>query len=363
MIPAAIFILAFLVSGLLTPVTVLLAEALGAWDLPSERKPHQRPITRLGGLAVFGGTLTALILVVPWEGGLKGLLCGAVSVYLLGFWEDVREIPAGVRLVCQFAAAIIALYWGMAVPTDSGIFSGAGLLANAAAVVWLVGITNALNMIDGIDGLAVTLGWVCAGLFAMLAAGTGFGPAPALAAALAGACLGFLPYNWNGALAFLGDSGAYFIGFILAGLGLMSLQGQGDASSAAVVAGLILGVPALDMIWTYFSRMRRGVGKTLKELLEYSGQDHIHHKLVRGGLSVPSTVFFLALLTGALGGGGFLIIDGPAGFWLALVWGGLLLGATVWVLESKGTQPFSGGGGSSSDRESMESSRSENSRD
>jgi UDP-GlcNAc:undecaprenyl-phosphate GlcNAc-1-phosphate transferase len=187
-------------------------------------------------------------------------------------------------------------------------------------VIWLVGIVNAFNFMDGIDGLASTMGAVCALLFLGIGWKSNQYPLSFISAALAGACFGFLRMNWRPAKVFLGDSGSTFIGFIL---GCLALYGSWATDNPAVSLStpvLILGIPIFDIIYTTVSRVRNGSVRSVKEWLEYAGKDHFHHRLMKLGMSVEQTVGFIVVLNICLGLGAWNIrhTASTAGTWLLL---------------------------------------------
>ncbi len=275
------FLLAGLLSLALTPLTILLARRLGVLDVPGPRSMHQRPVPRLGGAAVFAAASAAAALYGPRDLASLSLGASGALVYALGAWDDARPLSPGLRLAVQAAAAALAVGGGLR-PAWPGGLPGALL-----AWLWLIGMANAYNFLDGIDGLAAGLG---------VAGGLALGGPAGLA--LAGACAGFLPYNWRPARVFLGDGGATFLGFWLGGLGLLAVRG-GPASWPPVL--LVFVLPLADMAWTTARRRRAGLIDGVGSWLAYAGKDHVHHVLVERGLSVPQAAALLILASAALG--------------------------------------------------------------
>ncbi len=259
-------------------------------DLPSPRKIHEQPTPRLGGLAVAAATLAATFAFGALEPGHQAVALGAAAVYAAGAWEDWRGLSAWARLATHLGAAAFVCGCGVRLfgEPESAVLPASAFLGST---LWLAGSANTFNMIDGIDGLAASLGAVSAFLLMPLLGW--MDPVPA--AALAGACLGFLPYNWSRARCFLGDGGATFIGFWLAGLALLASR----RSPAA--AGAMLAIPWLDLAYTTISRVRRGDIRTMREWILFAGKDHLHHKLLERGFSPPGAVAALAAAQAALG--------------------------------------------------------------
>lgn len=301
-----LLLIAFFFSSLLAPLAIRLSERLKAYDLPDPRKMHSSPMPRLGGLAVYGAVALALLRNSVWNKELAALLGGGTVIYLMGVWEDARGLSAEARLLGQSAASAIVIWGGISL-TFVPDAAGGRFWEWALTAFWLIGITNALNFLDGIDGLASGMGVVCALLFILIAWPERQGHLVYAASALAGACLGFIPYNWSPAKVFLGDAGATFIGFMLAGLAVMGTWASHDPLVALTTPLLILAVPVFDTIYITLSRARRGVVRTFHEWLEYSAKDHFHHRLMKLGLTAPEAVGFILLVNLCLGLGALVI--------------------------------------------------------
>lgn len=295
-----LFLIALLIALVLAPLASVLAWRIGAVDMPSERKVHTEPIPRVGGVAVYAAFILTVLRNQQLNAQVWGIMLGGTVIFVLGFVDDWKQLSARTRLFWQVAASVIVVLFGLHM--SFALYLPGGLwLSCVLSVVWLVGITNAFNFMDGIDGLASSMGAVCALLFLGLGWNSSQYPLSFMSAALAGACVGFLRINWRPARAFLGDSGSTFIGFIL---GCLALYG-GWATNNPVVALstplLILGIPIFDLIYTTVSRVRNGQITNLREWLEYTGKDHFHHRLMKLGLGVRGTVAFILLLNVCLG--------------------------------------------------------------
>lgn len=299
-------LISFFVSTLLIPVSIVLALKYHVLDVPSERKVHKVITPRLGGLAVYGATVLTLLRNDQWSTPLAALALAGSVIFLMGAWEDARGLSATVRLFGQLAASLIAISGGVCVHFLPEV-PGKGFLEAALTAFWLIGITNAINFLDGIDGLAAGMGALCSALFLSIAWP---GKQRFLAwgsSALAGACLGFLPYNWTPARVFLGDGGATFIGFMLAGFAVIGTYSDQYRLVALATPLLVLGIPIFDMIYTTLSRVRRGAVRTVKEWIEFTGRDHFHHRLMKLGLSAPGAVQFILLTNLCIGLGALVI--------------------------------------------------------
>jgi UDP-GlcNAc:undecaprenyl-phosphate GlcNAc-1-phosphate transferase len=288
-----IFLTAMLVAVWGTPVARRVAPRLGFIDLPSARRVHQRPIPRLGGAAMY---LAALVALLVFGERFKiyqavGILLGATLVSFFGLWDDRRSLSPAVKLMGQLGAAAILLLTDVRI----GIFPYQWLNL-AATLLWVLGMTNAMNLLDNMDGLSGGVGAVASAVFLLLAAMNGQYLVGALSAALLGACLGFLVYNLNPASIFMGDAGALFLGFMLAAVGVKLRFPDNVDIVTWMVPVLILGVPIFDTALVVVSRLLRGLNP-----LTTPGKDHTSHRLVSIGFTQREAVMILYLAGGALG--------------------------------------------------------------
>ena len=223
-------LLAIVVSGvlslLLTPIVKVFSVKIGAVDVPKDgRRMHDHPIPRLGGLAIFLAFMVSVLIFVPLDTAKKGMLLGAVIIVILGIFDDIHALSAKLKFLVQLVAALVATLMGnrIEVLTNPNIFSDnpiweLGWLSFPVTVIWIVAITNAVNLIDGLDGLACgvsTISSLTMLVIALLVSNTNVAT---VMAALVGACIGFLPYNFNPAKIFMGDTGSLFLGSLVASL-------------------------------------------------------------------------------------------------------------------------------------------------
>ncbi|MGE5659399.1 MAG: glycosyltransferase family 4 protein [Actinomycetota bacterium] len=291
-----------------TPVVKTLGLKSGYLDRPGERKVHQRPMVRLGGVSIFLGTLIAL-LIVWWSGGfidasgqslnrhdeyeIWGVTLGGLAFFLIGLADDLFSLSPLMRLLMQISVASLVWIAGvriefLTIPTQ-GLVS-IDILSLPVTVIWLVGMANAINWIDGLDGLAAGVSGISAVVMLIVSLFMHQPAAALIAAALAGGALGFLRYNFNPAQIFMGDGGAYFMGFTLAGVGVIGLV-KTTAITSVLLPYLILAVPILDMSAVIVDRLRRGKSPFLGD------KCHLHHRLLDAGLSQRLTVLFIYSLT------------------------------------------------------------------
>lgn len=276
-----------------TPLARRIAPRLGLVDQPSARKIHQRPMPRMGGAAiVLASIATLLVFQDRFEfQQLIGIVFGGAFVSLLGTWDDRWGMPPPIKLLGQFFAAGILILTGVTVQ-----LLPIPWLNMALTALWVVGITNAFNLLDNMDGLSSGVGLISAAFFTLLAALSRQSYVSALAAAVLGASLGFLIYNFNPASIFMGDSGSLFLGFVLAAIGI-KLRFPDNVNFVTWMAPvLVLGVPLFDTALVVVSRLRRGLNP-----LTTPGKDHTSHRLVAAGFTAREAVMIHYLAAGAFG--------------------------------------------------------------
>lgn len=299
-------VLAIVVAGvlslILTPIVKAFSFKIGAVDVPKDaRRMHDHPIPRLGGLAIFLAFLVAVLIFVPLDQAKQGMLLGAVIIVILGIFDDIHALPAKLKFVVQIAAALVATLMGnrIEVLTNPNVFSDnpvweLGWLSIPVTVIWIVAITNAVNLIDGLDGLACGVSTISSLTMLVIALLVSNMNVAMVMAALVGACIGFLPYNFNPAKIFMGDTGATFLGFIMA---TMSVQGMFKMYNliSFVVPFLILGLPIFDVCFAVIRRVSKGQSPMTPD------RSHVHHKLIDMGMSQKQAVGTLYVITAILG--------------------------------------------------------------
>ena len=296
---------ALVVSFLMTPVVKTFAYKVGAVDVPKDaRRMHKVPIPRLGGLAIFIGFMVSVLILGGVRGGngqMQSILLGSVIIVVLGVVDDIMALPAMLKFVVQIAAALIPALNGVVIQAFSNpnIFSDSlywvlGPLSVPFTVLWIVAITNAVNLIDGLDGLANGVSAISATTMLVIALLASEAQVAIVMAALVGACVGFMPYNLNPAKMFMGDTGATFLGYILA---TMSIQGlfKFYAVISFAVPFLILGLPIFDTAFAFIRRIAHGQSPM------HADRGHIHHRLIDMGLSQKQAVATLYVISAILG--------------------------------------------------------------
>lgn len=298
-----ILLASVLLAFLATPLTRILARRLGMIDQPGLRKAHRLPVPLLGGLAVYVALALAFILFGnrDWLAEGLGILGGATLLFLTGLWDDRYGMSARLKLAAQFVAAFGLVAAGVQVN-----LLGNGWLNTLLTVGWVVSLTNAVNLMDNMDGLAAGISAVAAIFFFVLAASEGQGLVASLAAALFGSALGFLFYNFAPAMSFMGDAGAFPLGFLLGVIGIKIKFIHFPLASTWMVPIVVLGVLIFDTSLVVFSRLRR------HRPIFQGGSDHTSHRLVQLGISPPRAVLTLYVAAAALGALAFYLTRAPA---------------------------------------------------
>ena len=293
--------LAAIVAFSLIPPLQWLAQRVGLLDEPDERKQHKGATPLVGGIAIYLGFLATVLIYGYYSdsSAVRAVMIALVPLVVVGVLDDRKSLPATIKLLAQLAAVAIVITGGIRLTFMRQVWWG-DLLEILITAVWLIGLTNAFNFLDGIDGLSTCLTIVAAAAFGLVAVQTNQPFFLLLVAALGGACLGFLPYNFRRAPAavFLGDAGATLLGFSLASIAIVGeWGGPGAATLDVVVPLLILGVPIFDTTFITVTRIVDGRIRTFREWLEYTGRDHIHHRLLNLGLNRYDTVGFLCVIS------------------------------------------------------------------
>jgi UDP-GlcNAc:undecaprenyl-phosphate GlcNAc-1-phosphate transferase len=334
------------------PLVRSAATRFGVTDAPSARKMHTTPVPLLGGAAIWIGFVVPMLLILvldpaPYVKQFGGVIAGATVASLVGLWDDRWGMKPIFKLVGQLVAAALMIAFGTQIRVGESLAAAAhlpGLLGGAAALdigatlLWIVGITNALNLMDNMDGLAGGVAGWAAFFFFLLAGFSGQSLVAPLALALAGACVGFLYYNFRPGHIFMGDTGSLFLGFLLSAVGILlrfpvlhdPLTGEtiNHQSVTWMIPLLVLGLPIFDTTLVTVSRLRRGVPITR------GGRDHTSHRLVALGATRHEAVLILYLVCCLLGVAAIAVMNLPP--WEAPIVGLLVLGAAAvafWRLE------------------------------
>ena len=296
--------LAFALAVVGVPLVRAFARWWGVLDVPAARKVHKVPTPLLGGAAVYAAFAATVLFNFSFSLQLKGVAVGATMVVVIGVLDDVYNLSARLKLAGQVLAAIVTMAYGVTLNVVPQGVPGAAAFNVVLTLLWFLTVTNALQFLDGMDGLAAGLGAVAALFFSLAALQTGQRYLMFLAAPLVGACLGFLPYNFRpgrSATIFLGDAGASFIGFTLAGLAVMGEWAEDNPIVALLTPMLILAVPLFDITYVGIVRVVTGKVHSVTEWLAYTGKDHMHHRFEALGLNRPESVLVIVAIAATLG--------------------------------------------------------------
>lgn len=329
---AIAFLLAFITAFVITPYTIRLAKKVGAVDYPNDRRINKKPMPRLGGLAVIAGFMvSAIYLIITMsiekkvnfaEEGLNrkliGCLLGAIILGITCYIDDVKDIKPLVKLAGQVIAAIVVVSSGVLIDNFTIPFKENNVMLNEVfsfvlTVGWIVGITNAINLIDGLDGLSSGITLIsCISLLIIFALNESPLIAIILITALAGAIVGFLPYNFNPAKTFIGDVGSNFMGFAIA---VISILGVAKTYTAIVIIApiIVLALPIFDTLWAIVRRIVKT--KSIKGVFK-ADKGHLHHRLMAKGYTQKQAVLILYGITATLGMVAIILLD--SGIWKAL---------------------------------------------
>jgi len=284
-----VFLTAFFVAFLLSPLTARLGHRLGLTDRPGGRRQHRGEISRLGGIALFAGFMGAAALVFGLSALkiwlpigeedyklLTGVILGSIVIFLFGLGDDWKQLPPWPQFVAQFVVALIAINYDIIVQIVTLPLLGRTefpiWIYIPLTIFWIMGMINTVNFLDGLDGLAAGVTAIAGLLFAVHAYSLGQTTVALFPLALAAACLGFLPFNFFPARVFMGSSGSMFLGFALASLSIL-------APAKVATALLVMGIPIVDVAWVLINRWRRR-GNPME-----GGRDHLHFRLFDLGFS------------------------------------------------------------------------------
>ncbi len=300
-----VLLLSFGISFSLNPIFSKIAFNLNMLDHPNQRKLHHEATPLLGGAAVFSGFLVALLINGIFSLELGAILIASLILFGVGVLDDYKEITAGIKLLTQIICATLVIICGIVlrvIPLDLGLFAHTG---NALLTIfWIIGITNAMNFFDGMDGLAAGLGALIAFFLGVVAFQTAQPFVGWIAVAMMGSCIGFLPYNLKvkgNATIFLGDAGSTVIGFILACVAVYGDWAEGNAVVALISPLLIFWILIFDMVHITLDRILTGKVLNFRQWIEYVGKDHLHHRLANVLGGKKKSVLFIYLLSLCLG--------------------------------------------------------------
>ena len=307
-----IFIFSFLTAYFMTPFCRLIALKFNILDKPDWRKIHDKPTPLLGGLSVYLAFSASILLNGLFLPGMKIVLIGATLIFIMGIWDDIRPIPALLKFILQILISLVVIILGDIQITFFYHASWAPFINIPLTLFWIVGLTNAMNFFDGMDGLAPMMSIISAFFLGIIAFKTNQPALGWFAVALVGACSGFMPHNFRfgkSALLFLGDAGSTFLGFTLAGLAVMGKWSNTSHFVSLSAPILIFGVLIFDMIYINLSRIKNRQAGNLSELLTCVNKDHLHHRLLYMGFARKEIVYIISTISTCLGVSALIIMN------------------------------------------------------
>lgn len=293
-------LVAFVVAAAVTPAAIKIAPKIGAMDIPKdERRMHKKPMPRFGGIAIYLGIMAALAVFALKDKGITSVMTGCTLIYMLGLIDDLKDLKPLVKLCGQIVCATVVYIMGVRIEFITNYFGPGNMAFGDVAcfiitVLWLIAITNAVNLIDGLDGLAAGIAAISALCIGYVAYIHGqYVPTLAMMA-IAGAALGFLPYNFNPAKIFMGDSGSELLGFSIAAVSIL-----GTVKSATIVVviipALVLGIPIFDTVMAIFRRLAK------HQSIGTADKEHLHHRIMKAGFGQKRAVMILYCISGIMG--------------------------------------------------------------
>ena len=297
------FAVAMLISLLLTPVSIIVAQKIGAIDVPKDgRRMHSREIPRFGGMAIYISSLIVILALENSEPKIKIAMIGGTLMYLLGAIDDILQLKAWIKFAGQMIIAMFMYYMGIKIAFISNYFGAGNVkfgvsLSFIITIFWIVGVTNAINLMDGLDGLAAGISMIISIFLSYVAyihGNNGIIPVCIALMAISGACMGFLPYNFNPAKTFMGDSGALYLGFMIAILSIISPLKRATFI-AALVPIMALAIPIFDTLLAIVRRLIKHEG------IMSPDKEHIHHKIIEAGFGQRRSVLIIYGIVSTMG--------------------------------------------------------------
>lgn len=304
-----VFLIPIILSYLFTPLAKYTAKKIGAIDVPKDdRRVHNVPIPRLGGLAIYLASMISILIFLPVDKSIVSIMIGGTIIVITGIIDDVKPMSARWKLFFQILSAAVLILGDIRIEffgnpfVKNGIIN-LGILSIPVTIFWVVGITNTLNLIDGLDGLSAGVGAIAAVSLFFVAASIQYidtSIVMILCAIIAGSAFGFLPHNFNPAKIFMGDTGALFLGYMLSVVAMEGVM-KSVATITIVVPILALGLPIFDTTFAIFRRLIN------KRPISEADKGHVHHRLLDKGLSQKQAVLVLYMVSAVFGSAAILL--------------------------------------------------------
>ena len=294
------FVVAGLITAIVTPLSILIAPKVGAMDVPKDkRRVHNKPMPRFGGIALYAGIMIGLAIFAQGRPQIAAIMVGCTLIYVLGAIDDIKGMKPIIKFAGQVVCASVVFAMGLRIEFVTNWFGEGHMdlgiaVCYVVTVIWFVGITNAVNLVDGLDGLAAGISAISALSIAYVSYIHGWYFPTTCMMILAGACLGFLPFNFHPAKTFMGDGGSQLLGFSLAALSILGTV-KSATLVAVVIPALVLGLPIFDTLMAIIRRTLR------HQSIGTADKEHLHHRILRAGFGQRRAVFLMYSLSGIMG--------------------------------------------------------------
>lgn len=293
-------IVAGLVTAVLTPISIFIAPKIGAMDVPKDkRRVHNKPMPRFGGVAIYAGIIVGLHLFTRAGTGIDAIMIGCTLIFILGVIDDIWGTKPIVKFIGQVVCATVVFAMGVRIEFLSNWFGEGHMdlgiaICYIATIIWITGITNAVNLVDGLDGLAAGIAAISALSIAYISYIHGWYIPTLAMMVVAGACLGFLPFNFHPAKTFMGDGGSQLLGFAIATLSILGTL-KSATLVVVVIPALVLGLPIVDTIMAIVRRTLR------HQSIGTADKEHLHHRILRAGFGQRRAVMLMYGVSGIMG--------------------------------------------------------------
>ncbi|MFC1866738.1 glycosyltransferase family 4 protein, partial [Thermodesulfobacteriota bacterium] len=307
-----ILVFSFMAAYFITPFCRMAALRFNILDKPDWRKIHQQATPLLGGLGVYLAFALSLLFNNIFLPGMNILLIGGSLIFIIGLWDDIRPLPALLKFILQILISLLVILIGDIRLTFFYNELWAPFINIPLTVLWIVGLTNAMNFFDGIDGLSAAISIIASAFLGIISFQTNQPALGWFSVAMVGSCMGFLPHNFRvgkSARLFLGDAGSTFLGFTLAGLAVLGRWSNTSNFVSLTAPILIFGVLIFDMIYVNLSRIKNLQAKGFFELLTCVNKDHLHHRLLFMGFARKEVVFIISIMSICLGVSALIIMN------------------------------------------------------
>lgn len=294
------FLAALIVAALVTPISIKIAPKIGAMDIPKdERRMHNKAMPRFGGVAIYAGIMVSLAGFALDDTGVISIMVGCTMIYILGLIDDIKNLKPLIKLAGQLICAAALYFQGIRIEFVTNYFGDGNMIFSDVAcflmtVLWIVAITNAVNLIDGLDGLAAGIAAISALCIGYVAYIHGQYTTTLAMMVIAGAALGFLPFNFHPAKTFMGDGGSQLLGFSIAAFSILGTV-KSTTIVVVIIPALVLGLPIFDTLMAIVRRTLR------RQSFATADKEHLHHRIMKAGYGQKRAVMLMYCISGIMG--------------------------------------------------------------